>query len=153
MSQRMAKPTKWHVRPGKIDQSGYPSRLIRVFCCVLNSQLRTQTFFMRTAKTLIRLDGCPGWSESSQGAHAILLVLLGTGSNHVLAAQQITCWPFQKRFFFCSSSFLIIGLFGFSIKWCSVLSLHAIKPIPGSLTSAVFRDFGLFPVLPFLFLN
>ena len=29
---------------------------------------------MRTAKTLIRLDGCPGWSESSLGAHAILLV-------------------------------------------------------------------------------
>ena len=30
---------------------------------------------MRTAKTLIRLGGCPGWSESSLGAHAILLVL------------------------------------------------------------------------------
>ena len=29
----------------------------------------------RTAKTLIRLGGCPGWSESSLGAHAILLVL------------------------------------------------------------------------------
>ena len=25
---------------------------------------------MRTAKTLIRLDGCPGWSESSLGAHS-----------------------------------------------------------------------------------
>ena len=32
-------------------------------------------FFMRTAKTLIRLGGCPGWSESSLGAKAILLVL------------------------------------------------------------------------------
>ena len=31
---------------------------------------------MRTAKTLIRLGGCPGWSESSLGAHAKLLVLL-----------------------------------------------------------------------------
>ena len=30
---------------------------------------------MRTAKTLIRLGGCPGWSESSLGAHAMLLVL------------------------------------------------------------------------------
>ena len=29
---------------------------------------------MRTAKTLIRLCGCPGWSESSLGAPAILLV-------------------------------------------------------------------------------
>ena len=30
---------------------------------------------MRTAKTLIWLGGCQGWSESSLGAHAILLVL------------------------------------------------------------------------------
>ena len=30
---------------------------------------------MRTAKTLIRLGGCPGWAESLLGAHAILLVL------------------------------------------------------------------------------
>ena len=30
---------------------------------------------MQTAKTLIGLGGCPGWSKSSLGAHAILLVL------------------------------------------------------------------------------
>ena len=35
---------------------------------------------MRTAKTLIRLGGSPGWSESSLGAHAILLVLSRGGS-------------------------------------------------------------------------
>ena len=34
----------------------------------------------RTAKTLIRLGGCPGWSESSLGAQAILLVLSWRGS-------------------------------------------------------------------------
>ena len=33
-----------------------------------------------TAKTLIRLGGCPGWSESSLGAHANLLVLSCSGS-------------------------------------------------------------------------
>ena len=32
------------------------------------------------AKTQIRLGGCPGWSESSLGAHAILLVLSRSGS-------------------------------------------------------------------------
>ena len=37
---------------------------------------------MRTAKTLIRLGGCPGWSESSLGAQAILLVLLWGGSYY-----------------------------------------------------------------------
>ena len=35
---------------------------------------------MRTAKSLIRLGGCPGWSESSLGAHFILLVLPLDGS-------------------------------------------------------------------------
>ena len=29
--------------------------------------LRTKTFFRWTVKTLIRLNGCPGWSESSLG--------------------------------------------------------------------------------------
>ena len=35
---------------------------------------------MRTAKTLLRLGGCPGCSESLLGAHAILLVLSRGGS-------------------------------------------------------------------------
>ena len=35
---------------------------------------------MRTAKTLIRLGGCPGWSESSLGAQVSLLVLSRGGS-------------------------------------------------------------------------
>ena len=30
----------------------------------------TQAVFMRTAETLIRLGGCPGWFESSLGAHS-----------------------------------------------------------------------------------
>ena len=37
---------------------------------------------MWTAKTLIRLGGCPGWSESLLGAHAILLVLSWGGLNY-----------------------------------------------------------------------
>ena len=36
-------------------------------CCALNGWLRTQAFFMRTVKTLIRLGGCPGWSEPLLG--------------------------------------------------------------------------------------
>ena len=37
---------------------------------------------MRTAKTLIRLGGCPGWSESLLGAQVITLVLSCSGSNN-----------------------------------------------------------------------
>ena len=39
--------------------------------CALNGYLMNQAFFMRTAKTLIRLGGSPGCSESLLGAHAI----------------------------------------------------------------------------------
>ena len=44
---------------------------------------------MRTAKTLIRLGGCPDWSESSLGAYAILLVLSRGGSFYDI----MTMWP------------------------------------------------------------
>ena len=46
-------------------QPGHPPSLIRVFAVRW-----TQAFFTRTAKTLIRLGGCPCWSESSLGAHS-----------------------------------------------------------------------------------
>ena len=62
------------------DQPGHPPSLITAVCCVLNVSLRTQAFFIRTAKTLIRLGGCPDWSEYSLGTHAILLVLSWGGS-------------------------------------------------------------------------
>ena len=37
--------------------------------CVHLGLKRMQTFFMLTTKTLIRLRGCAGWSESSLGAY------------------------------------------------------------------------------------
>ena len=51
------------------DQPGHPPSLISLRCA-LNGYLRIQAFFMRTAKTLIRLGGCPGWSESSMREHS-----------------------------------------------------------------------------------
>ena len=51
------------------DQPGHPPCLISLRCA-FHGKLRTQAFFMRTVKTLIRLGGCPGWSESSQGANS-----------------------------------------------------------------------------------
>ena len=51
-------------------------------------------FVRRTAKTLIRLGGCPGWSVSSLGAHAILLVLSWGGSNVSLNTAKLL--PFHK---------------------------------------------------------
>ena len=57
--------------------------------CALSVQLRTQTFFMRTSKTLIRLCGCPGWSKPSLGAHAILLVLSWGGSYTLILSGSL----------------------------------------------------------------
>ena len=50
---------------------------------------------MRTAKTLIRLGGCgcPGWSESSLGAHATLLVL-----SQGLNGQYYKSYAYNKMF-------------------------------------------------------
>ena len=50
MIGHMTKPTKWHVCPAKTQ---------------INLGIRE-----RTAKTLIRLGGCPGWSDSPLGAQS-----------------------------------------------------------------------------------
>ena len=46
---------------------------------------------MRTAKTLIRLGRCPGWYESSLGAHSILLVLSWSGSVLLIMCNVSLC--------------------------------------------------------------
>ena len=47
----------------------------KVYVLPAKTQIRLSIRTERTAKTLIRLGGCPGCSESFLGAHAILLVL------------------------------------------------------------------------------
>ena len=56
--------------------------------CPHEETLGPQLPIEHTAKTLIRLGGCPGWSESSLGTHAILLVLSWGGSY----AKISCCW-------------------------------------------------------------
>ena len=51
---------------------------------------------MRTAKTLIRLGRCPGWSECSLGAHAILLVLSWGGSIVCFVIFHVCEWHFSS---------------------------------------------------------
>ena len=49
-------------------------------CAQRRLSLGISPVFMQTAKTLIRLGGCPGWSEASLGTQVILLVLSCGGS-------------------------------------------------------------------------
>ena len=69
----------WAWAAGQSDQS---------LRCPHEESLGTQLPVERTAKTLIRLGGCPGWSESLLGAHAILLVL-SWGSSIVDLFQMV----------------------------------------------------------------
>ena len=66
----MTKPTKWLCAQRRLRSAWASAQSDQSLRCMLNGKLRTQAFFMRTAKTLIRLGGCPGWSESSLGAHS-----------------------------------------------------------------------------------
>ena len=54
------------------DQPKHPCRLIKLYCPPEDA-LATK---MCHPKTLIRLHGCPGWSEPSMGAHSVLLEML-----------------------------------------------------------------------------
>ena len=58
-------------------------------CYLHEEALCPQLPIERTAKTLIRLGGCPGWSESSLCAHVILLVLLRCGSFNKNKEQEL----------------------------------------------------------------
>ena len=78
MSRSMTKPILWPVHSAKTQIS---------LGSVLKLRFPNEEAFgswlpiKRTGKTLIRLGGCPGWSESSLGAHVILFVLSFCGSD------------------------------------------------------------------------
>ena len=76
LSGSMTKPTKWHVRPVKTQISPSDQSLR----CLHEETLGPWLSLECTAKTLIRLSGCPGWSESSLSAQAILFILSCCGS-------------------------------------------------------------------------
>ena len=75
MNHLMTKPAKWQVCPAKnqISLGIRPVWSESSLCAQWVAE--TGAFFMWTAKPLIRLGGCPGWSESLLGAYAIFLVL------------------------------------------------------------------------------
>ena len=68
MSRDMTKPAKLLCAQRRLRSPWASAQSDQSLRCALSGQLRTQGSFMRTAKTLIRLGGCPGWSESSLGA-------------------------------------------------------------------------------------
>ena len=70
-SRIRTKPTKWPCAQRRLRSAWASTQSDQTLRCALNGWLRTQAFFMWTAKTLIRLGGCPFWSESSLGARSL----------------------------------------------------------------------------------
>ena len=60
MSRDMTKPTKLQCAQRRLRSAWAAARSDQSLRYALNGWLRSQAFFMRTAKTLIRLGGFPG---------------------------------------------------------------------------------------------
>ena len=69
MKWNMTKPTN-HMGTAQRHRSAC------TVCCALCGMPGAQSFFMHTAKALIRLWGCAGWSESSWGTHDVVCLNL-----------------------------------------------------------------------------
>ena len=69
------KPTKWPMRPAN-------TQISLGICCLHcpHEETRVLSFPLSALRRLIRLGGCPGWSEPSLGSQVILLVLSCGGS-------------------------------------------------------------------------
>ena len=62
----------------RVDQPGHLPRMFRVLSSVNLKVLGPELPTERLVKALIRLYGCPGWSQSSLGVQVLLLVLSGS---------------------------------------------------------------------------
>ena len=71
MNRDMTKPTKWLCAQLRLRSAWASAQSDQSLRCAFNGWLRTQAFFTRTAKTLIKLGACPGWPESSLGAQPL----------------------------------------------------------------------------------
>ena len=67
MSRDMTKLTKWLCAQRRLRSARASAD--QCLCCPHEESLGPSLPIERTATTLIRLGGCPGWSESSLGAH------------------------------------------------------------------------------------
>ena len=109
MSRLMTKPTKWHVRPAKTQIS------LGIRPVWSESSLCAQ--WVAKDSSFLHADSeDSGWSESSLGAHAILLVL-SWGGSYVCArvTAKHFCWTMQN-----SSICLEFIPANAHLKWCCV---------------------------------
>ena len=116
LSSLTTKPTKWHVRPPKTQISlgihpVWPESSLsawRKLGSLATHWVHSEdpvgcpgwSEFSLGAHAIllvfvVRLLKSPGWSESSLGAHAILLVLSWGGSKYSLSAEFLSCCQYR----------------------------------------------------------
>ena len=98
--------------------------------CPPETKLGPKLPIERTAKTLIRLGGCPGWSESSLGTKVILLGLSWGGSKcfflkskyaahiHFITFFTFHIEPNMKLFSHANNIVLRRDIYIHSLNWC-----------------------------------
>ena len=71
MSRLMTNPTKWLCTQRRLRPACISAQFDQSLRCPHEENLGPLLPIERTAKTLIRLGGCPGWFESSLGVHSL----------------------------------------------------------------------------------
>ena len=71
LSRLVTKQTKWLCAQQRLRSAWASAQSDQSLRCPHEESLGPYLPIERTAKTLIRLGGCPGWSESSLGAHPL----------------------------------------------------------------------------------
>ena len=90
----MTKPTKWLCVQRRLRSAWASAQSDQSLLCPHEETLGLQLPIECTAKTLIRLGGCPGWSESSLGAQSFCCFC------HVVAqVSQYANGPVSRRCF------------------------------------------------------
>ena len=98
--------------------------------CPPEAKLGLKLLIEHAAKTLIRLGGCPGWSESLLGTKVILLVLSWDGSKcfflestyaahiHFITFFTFRTEPNMKSFSHANHIVLRRDIYIHSLNWC-----------------------------------
>ena len=119
MSRDMTKPTKWECAHRRLRSAWASAQSNQSLRCPHEETLGPWLPIERTAKTLIRLGGFPGWSESSlANTHFVGLLCRGSYlcymNNNLLSVD----WYVNGT----SGSFITLANFEFGLSGCLLYS-------------------------------
>ena len=92
LSRDMTKPTMWVCSQRRLRSAWASAQSDQSLRCPRDETLGPYLPIESTAKTLIRLGGCPSWSESSLGAHSFCWFC------HVAAHLKLHCFKESSCF-------------------------------------------------------